>query len=65
MILTSGLLPSTYLSLHSFSVCLCQLLRVPDSLQQLLKDLCVAFNKRILAVITAEGGRVLDVDLIR
>ena len=44
---------------------LSQLLRVPDSLQQLLKDLCDAFNRRILAILTAEGGRVVDVDLIR
>lgn len=42
-----------------------QLLRVPDSLQELLKELCEAFNKRILAIITAEGGRIVDVDLIR
>ena len=44
---------------------LSQLLRVPDSLQELLKELCEAFNKRILAIITPEGGRVMDVDLIR
>ena len=61
----SGSLRFTYISRQPFFLSVTQLLRVPDSLQQLLKDLCVAFNKSILAVCTAEGGRVLDVDLIR
>lgn len=61
----SGSLRFTYISWHPFFLSVTQLLRVPDSLQQLLKDLCVTFNKSILAICTAEGGRVLDVDLIR
>lgn len=61
----SGSLRFTNISRQPFFLSVTQLLRVPDSLQQLLKDLCVAFNKSILAICTAEGGRVLDVDLIR